>query len=148
MVDGGTAEEKLKLIILDHHQLFRDCLALALAEQGRFEVVGTVSSGEEALDRLAKAGADLLLVTLDPGIDGIRDLIRRVEERSARTKVVLLGHDETEDKVLSCLEAGASGYLIRNQSLPEFCSALEAVAHGDTVCTPGVAHSLFARLTT
>jgi DNA-binding NarL/FixJ family response regulator len=146
MVEGGTAEEKLKLIILDHHQLFRDCLALALAEQGRFEVVGTVSSGEEALDRLAKAGADLLLVTLDPGIDGVRDLIRRVEERSARTKVVLLGHDETEDKVLSCLEAGASGYLIRNQSLPELCSALEAVAHGDTVCTPGVAHSLFARL--
>ena len=146
MADGGNAGGKLKLIILDHHQLFRDCLASALAEQGRFEIVGKVSSSPEALARLEQMGADLLLVALGSTVNGVRDLIEGVEERFPRARVVLLGHDETEAEVLACLEAGASGYLVRNQSLPELCSALEAVAHGDTVCTPGVAHSLFARL--
>jgi DNA-binding NarL/FixJ family response regulator len=146
MVDGGNAGGKLKLIILDHHQLFRDCLASALAEQGRFEIVGKVSSGPEALDRLAHAGADLLLVALGSTVNGVRDLIQGVEERFPQARVVLLGHDETEDEVLTYMEAGASGYLLRNQSLSNLCSALESVAQGETVCTPGVAHSLFARL--
>jgi DNA-binding NarL/FixJ family response regulator len=146
MSDGGNAGGKLKLIILDHHQLFRDCLASALAEQGRFEIVGKVSTSPEALDRLEQTGADLLLVALGSTVNGVRDLIREVEERFPRARIVLLGHDETEDEVLTCLEAGASGYLVRNQSLSELCSALEAVAQGDTVCTPGMAHSLFARL--
>ncbi|HEX3555656.1 MAG TPA: response regulator transcription factor [Thermoanaerobaculia bacterium] len=145
-MDGGYAGGKLRLIIVDHHQLFRDCLASALVEQGRFDVVGKVSSGPEALDRLARTQADLLLVVLGATVDGVPDLIGGVAERFAPAKVVLLGHDETEDEVLSCLEAGASGYLARDQSLPELCSALEAVARGETVCTPGVAHSLFARL--
>jgi DNA-binding NarL/FixJ family response regulator len=146
MSDGGNAGGKLKLIILDHHQLFRDCLASALAEQGRFEIAGKVSSSPEALDRLEQTGADLLLVALGSTVNGVRDLIEGVEERFPRARVVLLGHDETEDEVLTCLEAGASGYLVRNQSLSELCSALEAVAQGDTVCTPGMAQSLFARL--
>ena len=146
MVDGGNAGGKLKLILLDHHQLFRDCLALALAEQGRFEIVGKVSSSPEALDRLAQTGVDLLLVALGSTANGVRDLIARVAERYPQGRVVLLGHNETEEEVLTCLEAGASGYLVRKQSLSEFCSALEAVAQGDTVCTPGMAHSLFARL--
>lgn len=145
-MDSGNAGGNLKLIILDHHRLFRDCLASALAEQGRFDVVGKVSSVPEALDRLAQTRADLLLVALGATVDGVCDLLGGVTKSFASAKVVLLGHDETDNEVLSYLEAGASGYLVRDQSLPEFCSALEAVARGETVCTPGVAHSLFARL--
>src|SRR4051794_35215840 len=109
MADGGSSGGKLKLIILDHHQLFRDCLASALMEQGRFEIVGTASSSPEALDRLAQTGADLLLVALGSAVNGVRDLIAGVEERLPQARVVLLGHDETEDEVLACLEAGAGG---------------------------------------
>ena len=47
----------------------------------------------------------------------MRDLVQGVEERFRQARVVLLGHDETEDEVLTCLEAGACGYLVRNQSL-------------------------------
>jgi DNA-binding NarL/FixJ family response regulator len=134
------------LLILGHHQLFRECLASALAGEGRFEVVGEMASGPEALDRLAQSRADVLLVALEPSADGIRDLLRSVEERSPESRVVLLGRDESEEEILECLEAGASGYLVRDQSLEELCAALEAVARGETVCTPRVAHSLFARL--
>lgn len=149
MEDSAPAEpcrEKLRLVILGRHQLFRECLASALAETGRFEILGEAASGAEALDRLAQIRPDILLVALEPAADGVPDLMREVEERSPESRVVLLGRDESEAEILDFLEAGAGGYLVRDQSLSELCSSLEAVAQGDTVCTPRVAQSLFARL--
>jgi two-component system, NarL family, response regulator DegU len=145
-VDPSSREETLRLVILDHHQLFRDCLASVLAESQRFEVVAKVSSGAEALERLADSPVDILLVALENPGDGICGLIRDVEERYPASKVVLLGRDEAEERVLDCLQAGASGYLVRDQSVADLRTAIEAVSKGDTVCTPRIAHSLFARL--
>lgn len=133
----------LRLIIADQHQLFRDCLAAVLAEGQRFEVVARVSSGREALDRLGETRVDILLVALEDGSCGF---IREVEARSPSSKVVLLGRDDSEERVLDCLQAGACGYLVRDQSLADLRSAIEAVSKGDTVCTPRIAHSLCARL--
>lgn len=138
--------ESLKLVIVDHHQLFGDCLAAVLAKEGRFEVVGRAASSREALDRLTQTRVDILLVTLETSMEGIRSLIQAVEERSPKSKVVLLGHDEAEERILECLEAGVNGYLVRDQSLAELRAGIEAVWRGDTVCTPRVAHSLFTRL--
>ncbi len=135
----------MRLVIADQHQLFRDCLAAVLAEGQRFEVVGKVSNGREALERLGETRVDILLVSLDPA-DGICGLIREIEERSPASKVVLLGRDDSEERVLDCLQAGACGYLVRDQSLADLRSAIEAVSQGDTVCTPRIANSLFNRL--
>ncbi|HEV2855779.1 MAG TPA: response regulator transcription factor [Thermoanaerobaculia bacterium] len=133
----------MRLVIADRHQLFRDCLAAFLAEGQRFEVVGKVSNGREALDRLGETRVDILLVALEDGSCG---LVREVEARSPSSKVVLLGRDDSEERVLDCLQAGACGYLVRDQSLADLRSAIEAVSQGDTVCTPRIAHSLCARL--
>lgn len=141
----------MKLVIADQHQLFRDCLATflgeSLAEGQRFEVVAKAASGWEALKWLEGTRIDILLMGLDsPAADGICRLIREVERKSPASKVVLLGRDESEERVLDCLQAGACGYLVRDQSLSDLRSAIEAVSRGDTVCTPRIAHSLFARL--
>jgi two-component system response regulator DegU len=144
--DPTSEGETLRLVIVDHHQLFRDCLASVLMESRRFEVVGKVSSGPEALEHLAQTRVDILLVGLEAATDGICELIRTIDQRSPASKVVLLGRDEAEERVLDCLQAGASGYLVRDQSLSELRSAIEAVSKGDTVCTPKIAHSLCARL--
>ena len=141
-----SEEDTLRLVIVDHHQLFRDCLASFLGESRRFEVVGKVASGPEALERLAQTRVDILLVALEGSGDGICGLIREVDERYPASKVVLIGRDEAEEQVLDCLQAGASGYLVRDQSLSDLRSAIEAVSKGDTVCTPRIAHSLCARL--
>src|SRR5215218_4833710 len=92
--------ETLRLVIVDHHQLFRDCLASSFGEGERFEVVGKVSSGQEALERLAQTRVDILLVALESSSDGICGLIREVDERYPASKVVLIGRDETEERVL------------------------------------------------
>ena len=136
----------MRLVIADQHQLFRDCLAAVLAEGQGFEVVGKVASGREALERMGETRVDILLVSLEHAADGMCGLIREVEERSPASKVVLLGRDDSEERVLDCLQAGACGYLVRDQSLADLRSAIEAVSQGDTVCTPRIANSLFNRL--
>ena len=144
--EGSLRDQTLKIGIVDPHELFRDCLASVLGQERRFEVVARVATGREALLRLSETPIDVLLVALDLSSDGIRALIQGVGESSPRPKVVLLGRDEGEERILECLEAGASGYLVRDQSLAELRAAIEAVWQGDTVCTPRVAHSLFTRL--
>jgi two-component system response regulator DegU len=129
-IERSSRGDALRLVIVDHHQLFRDCLASVLAEGQRFEVVAKVSSGREALERLAETRVDILLVTLENPADGICGLIRDVEQRYPASKVVLLGRDEAEERVLDCLQAGASGYLVRDQSVADLRSAIEAVSQG------------------
>jgi DNA-binding NarL/FixJ family response regulator len=136
----------MRLAIVDSDQLFRDCLAGALAGDRRFEIAGKFSTPQEALERLAQDRAEIVLVALDPGGDGVRGFLRAVEERSPRLRVMLLGRDDADERILDYLDAGASGYLARDQSVTELRAAIEAVGRGDRVCTPRLTHTLFARL--
>ena len=138
--------EILRLLIVDRHDLFRDCLATALAGDRRFQVVGRAGRRQEAVDTLARGGADLLLVGLDSGGDGVGGWVREVLAAYPETKVMLLGREEPEDQVIALLEAGVSGYLLREQSFSELCSAMEAASRGATICSPRIANFLFSRL--
>ncbi|HEY9420339.1 MAG TPA: response regulator transcription factor [Thermoanaerobaculia bacterium] len=138
--------EVLRLLIMDRHDLFRDCLASALAGDRRFQVVGRVGGRQEAAEKLARGGADLLLVGLDSGGDGVGLWVREILEAHPEVKVLLLGREEPEEQVIALLEAGVSGYLLREQSFSDLCSALEAASRGATICSPRIANVLFSRL--
>lgn len=138
--------EDLRLLIVDSHQLFRECLRSALAEpEGGVEI--EVSEGtEEALERLGTFRPDVMLVGLDVVRDGAVELTRRVVALHAGVKVVILGPEEAGPEIVECMEAGAKGYVFREQSLEELRAAIELVSRGETVCTPGIAQFLFSRL--
>lgn len=136
----------VRLAIVDPHQLFRDCLAGVLARDRRFEIAGQFSTRQEALERLVQARVDVLLLVLDAPADGICGFLQAVEECSPKSKVMLLGQDEADERILEYLDAGASGFLARDQSLGELRAAIEAISRGNKVCTPRLASTLFARL--
>lgn len=140
------AANALKLVIADRNRLFRECLASALGRDGHFDVVATFDRGEEAVGRLGARTADLLLVGMDCADRGILELIREVQERHPRVRVLVLGPGEVGRGVVDCFEAGARGYLVRDQSFSELRSALFGISNGDMVCPPRVAHLLFSRL--
>jgi DNA-binding NarL/FixJ family response regulator len=136
----------VRLAIVDPHQLFRECLAGVLAGDGRFEIAGNFSTRQEALERLEQSRVDVLLLVLDSPAHGVRSFLHAVGERSPKSKVMLLGRDEADERILEYLDAGASGFLVRGQSLSELRAAIEAVSRGDTICTPRLTGTLFARL--
>src|SRR6476469_6559166 len=139
-------KERLRLVIADSHQLFRDCLADVLAADQDLKVVGTFASAQQAFPGLGESEARVLLLGFESLDDAAPLLVREVCARHPELKVILLGREETDDSVLACLEAGASGYVMRDQPLADLRSAIGVVAHGEIACTPRIAHALFQRL--
>jgi DNA-binding NarL/FixJ family response regulator len=136
----------LRLVIADHHQLFRECLAGVLSADKEVEVVGQFADAREMLKHLGRAGAEVLLLGVESLRDGIQRTIQEVRVLHPELKVILLGSEETDDSVVDCLAAGASGFLLRDQPLSDLRSAIGVVARGEIACTPRIAHALFQRL--
>jgi DNA-binding NarL/FixJ family response regulator len=142
----ARCEGVLRLVIVEQHPFFRDCLATVLAEDPQLEVVGKTGSQEEALGKLVESPVHVLLVGIDSSGDGVLDFIRMVGHRYPQVRILIVGREDSEGPVLEYLEAGADGYLLRDQSLAELRSAIETVSRGDKVCAPHVAQCLFSRL--
>ncbi len=136
----------LSLMIVDSHQLFRECLAEVLRDGTRsFRVeIAPYEPVEPALARLAEQHFDVLLVGLD--LPGAAELIRQAAERSPGLRAVVLGSAGAEAEAVACLEAGARGYVQREQSLEELRIAILRVARGEVVLPPELAFRLFGRL--
>lgn len=139
-------EAVLRLVLVEPHPFFRECLATVLAEDARLEVAGRAGSHEEALGTLAQTRVDVLLLGTGPAANGTLDFIQTVGDRFPQVRILVVGREESDGPALQYLEAGADGYLVRDQSLAELRSAIETVSRGDKVCSPPVAHRLFSRL--
>lgn len=142
-------DEPLFLMIVDSHQLFRECLAEVLSDgAGAFRVeIASCEPVEPALLRLGDQRFDVLLVGLDlPGAPGAAGLIRQAVERSPGLRAVVLGSAGADADAVACLEAGARGYVQREQSLGELRAVIERVARGEVVLPPELAFRLFGRL--
>jgi DNA-binding NarL/FixJ family response regulator len=142
----AATDRRPRLLIADSHQLFRECLATALREDSRFADVEVAASAGEALARLAARGPDVVLLGVERSADGALETVREVAGRLPPVRVLVLGPAATDRDVVALLEAGAGGYLFRDQSLAELCAAAVEVAEGGVVCAPRVARLLFARL--
>jgi len=134
----GTADDWLsrgiRLTIVDAHPLFRECLASALAKDEGFRVIGVAATVPEMLSALPPGGLDVLLLGVTGTWDGITELISEVQERCPASKALVLGPRDVDSRILGCFEAGARGYLFRDQSLEELRSSIVEVARGEAVC--------------
>ena len=143
---GDQRDGRLKLVIADQHELFRDCLAQVLAAESAIEVVGKLASAQEALERAIQTSADVLLIGVESLGAAVHGFVREARHRHPALKVVLLGSDGTDEGVLDCLEAGARGYVVRDQPLVDLRRAIAVVASGQIACTPRIASTLYSRL--
>jgi DNA-binding NarL/FixJ family response regulator len=142
---ASVSPQRLRLMVLDSNQLFRECVASALRDEGGFARVEVAEASEAALARLTHGEPiDVLLVGDCNGSD-IEELVRVAHEASD-VKILVLGVQEGQHAALPLMRAGAKGYLLRDQSLAELQSAILKVAAGEIVCTPHIANLLFSRL--
>lgn len=138
---------KIRVVLVDDHRVVQKGLRSYLESFPDVEVVGTASSGEEALEKLEGWMPDVVVMDLrmPGGIDGI-EATRRVRALSPHTQVVVLTADTDDARVVAALRAGAIGY-VRKDSDPEvFLSAVRAAARGQSVLDPAVAGSVLQDL--
>ncbi|KUJ47337.1 LuxR family transcriptional regulator [Micromonospora maris] len=111
-----------------------------------FEVVGEAADGAEALALAARHRPDVVLMDLRmPGMDGVTAIGRLVRSGSTAKVLVLTTYD-TDADVLPAIEAGATGYLLKDAPRDELVRAVRAAARGESVLSPAVAGRLMGRL--
>ncbi len=128
----------LRVMIVDDHPMWRDGVERDLADAG-FVIVATAGTGEAALARFGATQPDVVVLDLQipspNGVEVTAELIRR----NAAVKVLILSASGEQADVLEAVKAGAIGYLVKSASRAELINAVDKVAAGETVFTPGLA---------
>ncbi len=137
--------DKLQIVLVDDHPLFREGVAYALQSQPDFEVVGQGDSLDDAIRLACELLPDLVL--LDIGIPGGGiQAARTIASACPATKIVMLTASAEDDDLLAALKAGAQGYVLKGVSARELARVVRAVNEGERYVTPSLAASLLAEM--
>ena len=132
----------IRLLIVDDHPVVRDGLRGMFAAEPDFEVVGEASSGAEAVVLAGTLRPDVVLMDLRmPEVDWVT-AIRRLVAGGSPARVLVLTTYDTDSDVLPAIEAGATGYLLKDARSDELFRAVRAAARGEAVLSPSVATRL------
>ncbi len=132
MINAPESKQAIRVLIVDDHPVVRAGLASLLRRQPGLKVTGAAHSGEEALEVLKRAPADILLLDLRmPSINGI-DLLNVLKSHESRPKAIILSSYEYEEEIYQAVKAGARGYLSKNAPREEIVAAIEEVIAGGT----------------
>jgi DNA-binding NarL/FixJ family response regulator len=132
----------IRVMLVDDHPVVREGLRGMLEAEPDLTVVGEAGSGEEAVAQTPAVEPDVILMDLRmPGLDGV-GATERILAASAAVRVVVLTTYETDADILRAVEAGASGYLLKDASRADLAGAIRAAARGETVLAPSVAGRL------
>ena len=136
----------IRVVVADDHPIVRAGIVGLLDTAAGIEVVGQASNGGEAVALARAEHPDLVLMDLRmPGVDGATataDIVASVPG----TRVLVLTTYETDEHILSAIEAGAGGYLLKAAPQEEILAGIRAVAAGETVLAPSIAAKLVARV--
>ena len=121
---------RLRVLLVDDHPLVQDSLCRVLEDSGEFEVVGQASNGEDAVPLAGSLCPDAVIMDLFmPGMDGVtacRDIVEMLPD----TRVLMLTASTNDESVIAAVAAGATGFVIKDASLPELMEAVKDVAQG------------------
>lgn len=134
----------IRLVIVDDQAMLRGALAALLEWEADLTVVGTAGSGSEAADVVAEAAPDVCLMDIQmPDIDGI-EATRLVRERSPHTRVLIVTTFARPGYLRAALDAGASGFVVKDAPAEQLADAVRRVHSGLRVVDPTLAEaSLF-----
>ncbi|MDP1673294.1 MAG: response regulator transcription factor [Burkholderiales bacterium] len=133
---------RLRVLLVDDHELFRSGVKALLARQADIEVVGEAANGLDGVKQARQLRPDIVLLDLHmPGVSG-REVVRALTEELPGTRVLMLTVSEDAEDLLDTLRAGAAGYLLKNIDTDYFMDAIRRAADGESVVSPQMTSKL------
>jgi len=138
--------ERIKILMADDHPVVRAGIRGMLETQPEFQVVSETENGREAFEQIAKFNPDVVLMDLRmPEMDGV-EAIGKIKEKYPDINVLVLTTYDTDADIVRAVEAGATGYLLKDAPREELFRAVRATAKGETVLAPVVAARLMGKV--
>jgi DNA-binding NarL/FixJ family response regulator len=132
----------IRVLVADDHPFFRDGLRVLLEATPDTEVIGEASRGDEVVVMSARLQPDVVLMDLRmPGLSGI-EATRQITQTNPQIGVLVVTMYEDDDSVFAAMRAGARGYLLKGADKEEVLRAIRAVAQGEAIFGPAIAHRL------
>lgn len=129
----------IRVLVVDDQALVRGGFRIILDSEPGIEVVGEAADGASAIDAVGELDPDVVCMDVQmPGMDGLTATRRIAAEHGERPAVLVLTTFNREDYLFQALEAGASGFLLKNSSPEQLIEAVQVVARGDALLSPDV----------
>jgi DNA-binding NarL/FixJ family response regulator len=142
-----VAEERLRVLICDDHQLFRRGLRMVLEDENDIEVVAEAGDGDEAVELAREHAPDVVVLDVRmPGRSGI-DAAREIRAEQPGTRILVLTISDDEDDLYEAIKAGANGYLLKEISIDEIGDAVRQIHAGQSLISPAMATKLLDEFT-
>lgn len=138
--------DRVKVLIVDDHEVVREGLRSLLAQRRSLAVVGEAASAAEAVEEARRSTPDVVIMDVRlPERSGI-EACREIRAERPETRVIMLTSYPDEEAVFASIVAGASGYLLKDIRRQALIDAIEAVARGSSLLDPTVTDKVLARI--
>jgi DNA-binding NarL/FixJ family response regulator len=133
---------RVRIVLADDHTILREGLRALLSADPNFEIVGEAEDGREAVRCVEKLEPNLLLMDLSmPRMSGM-DAISEIKKRFPKTKIIALTVHKTEEYLLTTLQAGVDGYVLKDATHEELVMAIQNVMAGKRYLSPGISEKV------
>lgn len=140
-------ESKIKIIIADDHQMLVDGIKSLLKGEKKLEVIGVANNGSVALELIEKNQPDILLTDINmPVMSGV-ELTKKVRAKFPKIKIIALSMFGDQHAITEMLDAGVSGYILKNTGKEELLNAIQTVFDGGVFYSREVSDQMMRSLT-
>lgn len=140
-------EKAIKVLLADDKEIYREGLAKLLEGQGHLEIVSRCSSGQEAVEKARETQPDVALIDADiSDFDSVKTA-QHINGLSPRVNVAVLTDSKNEEDLFSAIEAGVTGYLLKDMKVGDLVKSLELVGKGEVVVSPPLGEKLVGKFT-
>lgn len=133
-----TTQEKIRVLLVDDHTLFRKGLAELLEQRGAISVVGIAGDGDEALPLLESTAPDVVITDLKMPPQGGLAFLRQIRAEGWRGPVLILTVSDDQEDLAGAMAAGAQGYLLKDMEPDDVVDAVQRAVRGETVVAPAL----------
>jgi two-component system, NarL family, nitrate/nitrite response regulator NarL len=136
--------KNIRLILVDDHMLVLDGLQARLELEGNIDIIATASNGLDALEKAKETQPDLVLMDVSmPVLNGL-EATKRFKAEQPNVKILMLSMHNDKEYILSLIQSGANGYVLKDVSSEELVQAINTVHQGGTYFSSGASDSLFS----
>lgn len=142
------ADDQIRILIADDHELFRRGLRMVLEDEHDIDVIGEAGDGKTAVQMVRDEAPDVVVMDVRmPVMSGI-DAARQMKDENPSVKVLMLTISDDEDDLYQAIKAGANGYLLKEISIDEIGNAVRSVHGGQSLISPSMASKLLNEFAT